>query len=210
MISWKFNILPKISSFPPPFFSPKHKWRRRRRSYRKFHGKSWRWRASLRGNEDVQRLTIENNREAARAERYRVQGSRHKNLWPIHKRKKRKEREERSDLQRSVPDASNQYPSRRTFRFARNYGRWKTLTSWNDLDTFDEFQAAELAIKLEPSLVYLRYFRSFEQSLKIVFFEHLITRIYFESGLTKWLKDNWIIKSWKGIEYTRFKQIRFQ
>ena len=185
VISWKFNILPKISSFPPPFFSPKHKWRRRRRSYRKFHGKSWRWRASLRGNEDVQRLTIENNREAARAERYRVQGSRHKNLWPIHKKKKkkkrRKEREERSDLQRSVPDASNQYPSRRTFRFARNYGRWKTLTSWNDLDTFDEFQAAELAIKLEPPLV-------LEQSLKIVFFEHLITRIYPESGLTKWLK----------------------
>ena len=34
VISWKFNILPKISSFPPPFFSPKHKWRRRRRSYR--------------------------------------------------------------------------------------------------------------------------------------------------------------------------------
>ena len=44
------------------------------------------------------------------------------------------------------------------------------------MDTFDEFQAAELAIKLEPSLVYLRYFRSFEQSLKIVFFEHLIFR----------------------------------
>ena len=111
-----------------------------------------------------------------------MQGSRHKNLWPIHKKKKkkkrRKEREERSDLQRSVPDASNQYPSRRTFRFARNYGRWKTLTSWNDLDTFDEFQAAELAIKLEPPLV-------LEQSLKIVFFEHLITRIYPESGLTK-------------------------
>ena len=100
-----------------------------------------------------------------------MQGSRHKNLWPIHKKKKkkkkrRKEREERSDLQRSVPDASNQYPSRRTFRFARNYGRWKTLTSWNDLDTFDEFQAAELAIKLEPPLVLSPIFPFFRTIFK--------------------------------------------
>lgn len=132
---WSLENSTFCPRFPPPLpsplFSPKHKWRRRRRSYRKFHGKSWRWRASLRGNEDVQRLTIENNREAARAERYRVQGSRHKNLWPILGRgRRRKERRGRGAIYsdrlqtlRISIQAGKLFDSRN----ARNYGRWKKL-----------------------------------------------------------------------------------
>lgn len=116
-------------------------------------------------------------------------GSRHKNLWPIHERRRRrgKERGGRgaiySDRLQTLR-ISIQVGKLSNSRNARNYGRWRTLTSRNGFDTFDEFQTFELAIKLEPSLFYLRYFRSFEEFLKIVF-EHRTTRICSESGLTK-------------------------